>query len=71
MCSTLKAMLKRDVRHIASVDKLQSLPQQVARIDLDGKTVTRSITHLDPLSLVRVFKTPKPQFLDSGLLTAP
>ena len=97
--SYLNAILQRDVRDIASVDKLQSLPQLLtalaqvcgqlcnytqlgARIGLDGKTVTRYITLLEQLFLVRrvpawsanalarVVKTPKLQFLDSGLLSA-
>jgi predicted AAA+ superfamily ATPase len=97
--SYLNAILQRDVREIASVDKLQSLPQLLtalaqvcgqlcnytqlgARLGLDGKTVTRYITLLEQLFLVRrvpawsanglsrVVKTPKLQFLDSGLLSA-
>ena len=97
--SYLNAILQRDVRDIAAVDKLQSLPQLLtalaqvcgqlcnytqlgARLGLDGKTVTRYITLLEQLFLVRrvpawsanglsrVVKTPKLQFLDSGLLSA-
>jgi predicted AAA+ superfamily ATPase len=97
--SYLNAILLRDVRDIASVDKLQSLPQLLtalaqvcgqlcnytqlgAHLGLDGKTVARYITLLEQLFLVRrvpawsanglarVVKTPKLQFLDSGLLSA-
>ena len=97
--SYLNAILLRDVRDIAAVDKLRSLPQLLtamaqvcgqlcnytqlgARLGLDGKTVNRYLTVLEQLFLIRrvpawsanglarVVKTPKLQFLDSGLLTA-
>lgn len=97
--SYLTAILQRDVRDIAAVDKLQSLPQLLtalaqvcgqlcnytqlgARLGLDGKTVNRYLTVLEQLFLIRrvpawspnglarVVKTPKLQFLDSGLLSA-
>ena len=97
--SYLNAILQRDVRDIAAVDKLRSLPQLLtalaqvcgqlcnytqlgARLGLDGKTVNRYITVLEQLFLIRrvpawsanglarVVKTPKLQFLDSGLLSA-
>jgi predicted AAA+ superfamily ATPase len=96
--SYLNAILQRDVRDIAEVDKLQALPQLLAalaqvcgqlcnytqlgaRIGLDGKTVSRYLTILEQLFLVkrvpgwsgnglaRIVKTPKVQFLDSGLLS--
>ncbi len=62
--------------------QLCNYTQLGARIGLDGKTVTRYITLLEQLFLVRrvpawsanalarVVKTPKLQFLDSGLLSA-
>ena len=94
----LGAILQRDVRDIAEVEKLQALPQLLAglaqvcgqlcnytqlggRIGLDGKTVSRYLTILEQLFLVRrvpgwsgnglarIVKTPKVQFLDSGLLS--
>jgi predicted AAA+ superfamily ATPase len=97
--SYLNAILQRDVRDIAAVDKLRNLPQLLtalaqvcgqlcnytqlgARLGLDGKTVNRYITVLEQLFLIRrvpawsvnglarVVKTPKLQFLDSGLLSA-
>lgn len=97
--STLNAILQRDVRDIAAVDKLRNLPQLLTalaqvcgqlcnytqlggRLGLDGKTVNRYITVLEQLFLIRrvpawstngqarVVKTPKLQFLDSGLLSA-
>ncbi len=96
--SYLGAILQRDVRDIAEVEKLQALPQLLAalaqvcgqlcnytqlgaRIGLDGKTVSRYLTILEQLFLVRrvpawsgnglarIVKTPKVQFLDSGLLS--
>lgn len=96
--SYLTAILQRDVRDIADVEKLQALPQLLAalaqvcgqlcnytqlgaRIGLDGKTVSRYLTILEQLFLVRrvpawpgnglarIVKTPKVQFLDSGLLS--
>ena len=96
--SYLNAILQRDVREIAEVDKLLALPQLLAalaqvcgqlcnytqlgaRIGLDGKTVSRYLTILEQLFLVRrvpawsgnglarIVKTPKLQFLDSGLLS--
>ncbi len=95
----LNAILQRDVRDIAAVDKLQSLPRLLAalaqvcgqlcnytrlgaELGLDGKTVSRYLTLLEQLFLVRrvpawsanglarVVKTPKLQFLDSGLLSS-
>ena len=96
--SYLTAILQRDVRDIADVEKLQALPQLLAalaqvcgqlcnytqlgaRIGLDAKTVSRYLTILEQLFLVRrvpawsgnglarIVKTPKVQFLDSGLLS--
>jgi hypothetical protein len=93
----IDAVLKRDVRDIAAVDKLDQMPRllfalaQMAgqlcnytqlggQLGLDAKTVTRYVTMLEQLFLVRrvpawsgkalsrVLKTPKIQFLDSGLL---
>jgi len=97
--SYLNAILQRDVRDIAAVDKLRNLPQLLTalaqvcgqlcnysqlggRLGLDGKTVNRYVTVLEQLFLIRrvpawstnglarVVKTPKLQFLDSGLLSA-
>jgi predicted AAA+ superfamily ATPase len=96
--SYLSAILQRDVRDIADVEKLQALPQLLAalaqvcgqlcnytqlgaRIGLNGKTVSRYLTILEQVFLVRrvpawsgnglarIVKTPKVQFLDSCLLS--
>jgi hypothetical protein len=93
----IDAVLRRDVRDIAAVDKLDQMPRllfalaQMAgqlcnytqlggQLGLDAKTAQRYITTLEQLFLVRripawsgqalsrVVKTPKIQFLDSGLL---
>jgi uncharacterized protein len=97
MRSYLQAIVQRDVRDLAAVDKLHRLPQLLrslaqvcgqlcnytqlgGTLGLDGKTVNRYITLLENLFLIRrvlpwsrngmtrLVKTPKLQFLDSGLL---
>ncbi|MBL8533776.1 MAG: DUF4143 domain-containing protein [Betaproteobacteria bacterium] len=93
----IDSIIQRDVRDIAAVEKLNSMPRllyalaQMAgqlcnytqlggQLGLDAKTVNRYLTMLEQLFLVRrvpawsshllarVVKTPKLQFLDSGLL---
>ncbi len=93
----ITAILQRDVRDIAEIDKLDQLPRflnvlaQTAgqmcnysklggQVGLDGKTVSRYIGVFEQLYLLkhidvwarnrlkRVVKTPKLQFIDSGLL---
>lgn len=93
----IDAVLKRDVRDIAAVEKLDQMPRllfalaQMAgqlcnytqlggQLGLDAKTAQKYVTMLEQLFLVRrippwsgnaltrVVKTPKIQFLDSGLL---
>lgn len=95
--SYIDSVLKRDVRDIAAVDKLDQMPRllfalaQMAgqlcnytqlggQLGLDAKTAQRYVTMLEQLFLVRripawsgkamsrAVKTPKIQFLDSGLL---
>ena len=95
----LDAIVQRDVREVAEVDKLDQLPRflqalaQTAgqmcnytrlggQVGLDGKTAARYVGILENLYLLkridvwahnrlnRVVKTPKLQFLDSGLLAA-
>jgi len=93
----IDAILKRDVRDVAEIDKLGQLPRflhalaQTAgqmcnyseiggQVGLDGKTVSRYIGVFEQMYLLkridvwarnrlkRVVKTPKLQFIDSGLL---
>jgi len=93
----IDAILKRDVRDVAEIDKLDQLPRflhslaQTAgqmcnyseiggQVGLDGKTVSRYIGVFEQMYLLkridvwarnrlkRVVKTPKLQFIDSGLL---
>jgi len=95
----LDAILARDVRDVASIDKLSQLPrflralaqtagqmcnysQLGGQLGFDGKTVARYIGVFEHLYLLRrldvwagnrlsrVMKTPKLQFLDSGLLSS-
>lgn len=95
----LDAILARDVRDVASIDKLAQLPrflralaqtagqmcnysQLGGQLGLDGKTVARYVGVFEQLYLLRrldvwagnrlsrVVKTPKLQFLDSGLLAS-
>lgn len=92
------ALIQRDVRDIAEIDKLDHLPRflqalsQMAghlcnytqlggQVRLDGKTAARYIGILEQMYLLkrvdvwarnrlsRVVKTPKIQFIDSGLLS--
>ena len=93
----IDAILKRDVRDVAEIDKLGQLPRflhalaQTAgqmcnyseiggQVGLDGKTVSRYIGVFEQMYLLkridvwarnrlkRAVKTPKLQFIDSGLL---
>jgi len=93
------AIVERDVRDVASIDKLDHLPRflralaQMAgqmcnytqlggQVGLDGKTAARYIGVFEQMYLLkridvwasnrlkRVVKTPKLQFIDSGLLAA-
>jgi uncharacterized protein len=93
----INAILQRDVRDVAEIDKLDQLPRflkalaQTAgqmcnyselggKVGLDGKTVSRYISVFEQMYLLkridvwarnrlkRVVKTPKLQFIDSGLL---
>lgn len=93
----LEGIIQRDVRDIAAVEKLSTMPKLVfalaqmsgqlcnytqlgGQLGLDAKTVSRYMAMLEQLFLVRrvpawsthtlsrVVKTPKLQFLDSGLL---
>jgi uncharacterized protein len=95
----LTALIQRDVRDIANIDKLGSLPQflkvlaQVAgqlcnysklggQVGLDHKTTAKYVTIFEQMFLLRrletwasnrlnrVIKTPKIQFLDSGILSS-
>jgi len=92
------AIVERDVRDVASIDKLDHLPRflralaQMAgqmcnftqlggQVGLDGKTAARYIRVFEQMYLLkrievwarnrlsRVVKTPKVQFVDSGLLS--
>jgi predicted AAA+ superfamily ATPase len=94
----LEAIIKRDVRDIAGIEKLDQLPRFLSalaqtagqmcnytklggQIGLDGKTASRYISVFEQMYLLkrvgvwannrlnRVVKTPKLQFIDSGLLT--
>lgn len=93
----IDAIIQRDVRDVAEIDKLAQLPHflralaQTAgqmcnyselggQVGLDGKTVSRYISVFEQMYLLnridvwarnrlkRVVKTPKLQFIDSGLL---
>ena len=93
----INAILQRDIRDVAEIDKLDQLPRflralaQAAgqmcnyselggQVGLDGKTVSRYISVFEQMYLLkridvwarnrlkRVVKTPKLQFIDSGLL---
>ncbi len=93
----IDAIIQRDVRDVAEIDKLDQLPRflsalaQIAgqmcnyseiggQVGLDGKTVSRYIGVFEQMYLLkridvwacnrlkRVVKTPKLQFIDSGLL---
>lgn len=95
----IDALIQRDVRDIASIDKLDQLPRflralgQVAgqmanysqlggQVGLDHKTAARYVAVFEQMYLLRrievwarnhlsrVVKTPKLQFVDSGLLAA-
>lgn len=95
----IDAIIQRDVRDVAGIDKLDQLPRflralaQVAgqmcnytqlagQVGLDGKTASRYVGVFEQMYLVkrvdvwarnrlnRVVKTPKLQFIDSGLLSA-
>ncbi len=93
----MDAMIQRDVRDIAGIEKLDQLPRLLSalahtagqmcnytklsgQVGLDGKTASRYISVFEQMYLLkrvdvwahnrlnRVVKTPKLQFLDSGLL---
>ena len=93
----IEAIIQRDVRDVAGIDKLDQLPrflralsqtagqmcnysQLGGQLGLDGKTAARYINVFEQMYLLkrvdvwarnrlnRVVKTPKLQFIDSGLL---
>lgn len=93
----LQAMVQRDVKEVAGIDKLDHLPrflralahtagqmcnysQLGAQVGLDGKTAARYLGVFEQMYLLgrqevwarnrlsRIVKTPKLQFVDSGLL---
>jgi predicted AAA+ superfamily ATPase len=93
----LDAIIQRDVRDIAGIEKLDQLPRFLSalaqtagqmcnytklggQVGLDGKTASRYISVFEQMYLLkrvdvwarnrlnRVVKTPKLQFIDSGLL---
>ncbi|MBZ0225947.1 MAG: ATP-binding protein [Comamonas sp.] len=95
----LDALIERDVRDVAEIEKLDQLPrflralaqtagqmcnytQLGGQVGFDGKTVARYIGVFEQMYLLqridvwasnrlqRVVKTPKLQFIDSGLLAA-
>lgn len=95
----IDAIIQRDVRDVADIDKLDQLPrflnalaqtagqmcnytQLGGQVGLDGKTVARYVGVFEQMYLLkrvnvwarnrlnRVVKTPKLQFIDSGLLAA-
>lgn len=95
----IDALIQRDVRDVASIDKLDQLPrflkalaqtagqmcnytQLGGQLGLDGKTAARYIGVFEQMYLLkrvdvwarnrlnRIVKTPKLQFIDSGLLSA-
>jgi uncharacterized protein len=94
----IAALIERDVRDVAGIDKLDHLPRFVralaqmagqmcnytqlgGQVGLDGKTVSRYIGVFEQMYLLRrievwarnrlsrIVKTPKVQFVDSGLLS--
>ena len=94
----IEAIIQRDVRDVAGIDKLDQLPrflralsqtagqmcnysQLGGQLGLDGKTAARYINVFEQMYLLkrvdvwarnrlnRVVKTPKLQFIDSGLLS--
>lgn len=94
----IDALLQRDVRDIASIDKLNQLPRFLSalaqtagqmcnysqlggQVGIDSKTASRYINVFEQMYLLkridvwarnrlkRVVKTPKLQFIDSGLLS--
>ena len=95
----IKAIIQRDVRDVAGIEKLDQLPrflralaqtagqmcnytQLGGQVGLDGKTVSRYLGVFEQMYLLkridvwarnrlnRIVKTPKLQFIDSGLLAA-
>lgn len=95
----IDAIVARDVRDVAGVDKLDQLPrflralaqttsqlcnytQLAGQVGIDGKTAARYVGIFEQMYLLkrvdvwarnqlsRVIKTPKLQFLDSGLLSS-
>lgn len=95
----LDAIIQRDVRDVAGIDKLDHVPrflralahtagqmcnytQLAGQVGLDGKTAARYLGILEQMYLLRrvdvwarnrlnrVVKTPKLQFIDSGLLAS-
>ena len=95
----IDAIIHRDVRDVADIDKLDQLPRFLSalaqtagqmcnytqlggQVGLDGKTVARYVGVFEQMYLLkrvnvwarnrlnRVVKTPKLQFIDSGLLAA-
>lgn len=95
----IDAIVARDVRDVAGVDKLDQLPrflralaqtsgqlcnysQLAGQVGLDGKTAARYVGVFEQMYLLRrvdvwarnrlsrVIKTPKLQFIDSGLLSS-
>lgn len=95
----LDALIQRDVRDVADIEKLDQLPRFLrtlaetsgqmcnytrlgGQVGLDGKTVSRYMGVLEQMYLLRrvdawarnrlkrVVKTPKLEFIDSGLLAA-
>ncbi len=95
----LDALIARDVRDVAGIEKLDQLPrflrvlaqtagqmcnytQLGGQVGLDGKTAARYVAVFEQMYLLkrvevwarnrlkRVLKTPKLQFIDSGLLAA-
>ena len=95
----IDAIIQRDVRDVAGIDKLDHLPRFLralaqkagqmcnytklgGQVGLDGKTAARYISVFEQMYLLkrvdvwarnrlnRVVKTPKLQFLDSGLLAS-
>jgi predicted AAA+ superfamily ATPase len=94
----IDAIIQRDVRDVASVDKLAQLPRFLSalvqtvgqmcnysklggQVGIDGKTAARYINIFEQMYLLkridawscnrlsRIVKTPKLQFIDSGLLS--
>ncbi|MDO8412242.1 MAG: ATP-binding protein [Gallionellaceae bacterium] len=95
----IDALIQRDVRDIASIDKLDQLPRLLkslaqmsgqlcnfaqlgGQVGLDSKTANKYLAVFEQMYLLRrvqpwsnnrlsrIIKTPKVQFLDSGLLSA-